>query len=105
MENDPRQFFVNPQKTLRTFLSLESLQVIDIVENLNIPIISDEIYGHMTFGGTKFFPIASLAHNIPVLTLGGLSKRWLVPGWRLGWILISDKNGILAKGRVSIHAL
>ena len=56
----------------------------------------------MIFGGEKFFPIASLAHNVPVLTLGGLSKRWLVPGWRLGWILISDKNGILAKGKVRV---
>ncbi|KAM4073705.1 hypothetical protein ACB094_10G039900 [Castanea mollissima] len=30
---------------------------------------------------------------VPVLTLGFISKRWLVPGWRVGWLLTSDPNG------------
>ena len=76
------------------------MQVVDEVERLNIPIISDEIYAQMVFGEQNYFPIASLARNVPVLTLGGLSKRWLVPGWRLGWILIFDPKGVFTKGRV-----
>lgn len=28
--------------------------------------------------------------QVPILTVGGLGKRFLVPGWRLGWILIHD---------------
>ena len=35
---------------------------------------------------------------MPILTTGGLAKRWMVPGWRIGWILIHDRNGIFAKG-------
>ncbi|KAM3757178.1 hypothetical protein ACB098_02G168700 [Castanea mollissima] len=37
---------------------------------------------------------------VPVLTLGSISKRWLVPGWRVGWLLTSDLNGILQKTKV-----
>ena len=32
-----------------------------------------------------------------MLSCGGLAKRWLVPGWRCGWVLIRDQNGVLDK--------
>lgn len=38
--------------------------------------------------------LASLSSDVPVLSCGGLAKRWLVPGWRMGWILIHDRNEI-----------
>lgn len=38
--------------------------------------------------------MASLSSDVPILSCGGLAKRWLVPGWRMGWILIHDRNDI-----------
>jgi Aminotransferase class I and II len=35
--------------------------------------------------------------RVPILAVGGLAKRFLVPGWRLGWILIHDRNSILSE--------
>ncbi|XP_047946005.1 nicotianamine aminotransferase A-like [Salvia hispanica] len=32
----------------------------------------------------------------PILTVGSLSKRWLIPGWRVGWIAASDPNRLLS---------
>ena len=51
----------------------------------------------MVFSGQKFTPIASLSKEVPVLAVGGTAKRYLVPGWRLGWILIHDRKNRLAK--------
>jgi hypothetical protein len=31
--------------------------------------------------------MAALTDSVPVLSAGGLSKRYLVPGWRLGWVV------------------
>lgn len=66
-----------------------------------MPIISDEIYEHMLFGDKKFFPMATFSLQVPVLSVGGISKRFLAPGWRLGWILICDPCGILHDSGVS----
>lgn len=41
----------------------------------------------------------------PVISIGGLAKQYLVPGWRLGWILIYDRNDILKDVREGIGRL
>lgn len=42
------------------------------------------------FKGVKCFSFADLSPEVPVFTLGGLAKQYLVPGWRIGWIMIHD---------------
>lgn len=45
--------------------------------------------------------MAEFSLSVPVLTVGAVSKRWLAPGWRLGWIAVCDPHGILTKAKVS----
>jgi aspartate/methionine/tyrosine aminotransferase len=35
---------------------------------------------------SSFHQVASLSQRVPVLEVGGIAKRFLVPGWRLGWV-------------------
>lgn len=67
--------------------------------------ISDEVYAHMSFGNKPFVPMGVFGSIAPVLTLGSLSKKWCVPGWRLGWILTTDPDGILEKHGVCSNSL
>ncbi|KYQ96801.1 tyrosine transaminase [Tieghemostelium lacteum] len=71
------------------------LDILAVADEFCLPILADEIYCSMTFGETQFIPIASLTSTVPVLAIGGIAKRFLVPGWRLGWIAIHDRNSIL----------
>nr|XP_048328441.1 probable aminotransferase TAT3 [Ziziphus jujuba var. spinosa] len=48
-------------------------------------------------GSNPFVPMEQFASILSVLTLGSSSERWIVPGWRLGWIVTNDPNGILKK--------
>lgn len=76
------------------------MKIANTAEKLKVPLISDEIYANMVFGPTEFTPMAAFSLKVPVLTVGGISKRWLAPGWRLGWIIIADPKGILFRGKV-----
>ncbi len=59
----------------------------------------------MVFGDNIFYPLASLTETVPILKISGLSKRYLVPGWRVGWIFIHDRNNLLNEIRDGLVSL
>lgn len=72
--------------------------ILTVAEAHKIPIIADEIYEHFVFSGQEYHSLASLSKQVPILACGGLTKRYLVPGWRLGWIVINDRNNAFDQG-------
>jgi tyrosine aminotransferase len=78
------------------------LDLLAVAERHKLPIIADEIYESMVFPGVKFHSIASLSKNVPVLTCSGLTKRFLMPGIRLGWIIIHDKHDALVDVKLGL---
>ena len=52
-------------------------------------IFSDEIYDKLTFDGLTHTSTASLNHEAKVITFNGLSKSYVVPGFRIGWGIMS----------------
>lgn len=75
-------------------------EILKTASKLHLPIIADEVYSDMVFSECKFTSIGSQSVNVPVLSVGGISKQFVVPGWRLGWILIHDRNNVLQAGEV-----
>lgn len=73
------------------------LQVAEVARKLGIFVVSDEVYAHITYGSNPFVPMGMFSSIVPVITIGSLSKRWLVPGWRTGWIATCDPRGIFHK--------
>ncbi|KAL5797516.1 hypothetical protein ACOSQ2_002336 [Xanthoceras sorbifolium] len=45
------------------------------------------VFGHLAFGSTPYVPMGVFGSIVPIVTLGSISKRWVVPGWRLGWLV------------------
>ncbi|XP_006036069.1 tyrosine aminotransferase isoform X1 [Alligator sinensis] len=85
----------NPSNPCGSVFSKSHLQkILAVASRQCIPILADEIYGDMVFADWKYEPIAVLSTNVPILSCGGLAKRWLVPGWRMGWILVHDRRDI-----------
>lgn len=94
----------NPSNPCGSVYSKEHLEeILKLAEKYHLPIIADEIYGDLTWGKEAFHPLASLSVNVPVLTVGGLAKLYIVPGWRLGWVVINDRHSRLSQVRVGLN--
>lgn len=105
-ENTAALILTNPSNPCGNVFSEAHLTaVIDLCEKYRIPIIADEIYEHFVFPGVECRSISSLSRNVPVLSCGGLTKRFLVPGWRLGWIVIHDRNNVFDDIRKALFKL
>ncbi|KAI6661244.1 tyrosine aminotransferase [Oopsacas minuta] len=86
----------NPSNPCGSVYSHQHLMdILTLAEKYRLPIIADEVYGNMTYSGNKFYQLGSISESVPVLSCSSLAKIWLVPGWRLGWLVIHNKKGIL----------
>lgn len=86
----------NPSNPTGAVFSKQHLQEIaQFCDEHCLPIIADEVYGDLTFGSHTFYPMAEIAwelgRNVPVITASGIGKQFLLPGWRVGWIVFQDK--------------
>jgi len=87
---------INPNNPTGSNASPEVLQqIIELAVEHNLVIFADEIYDKLLMDGKKHTSIASLNHNVPIITFSGLSKNYMVPGFRIGWGIISGDKEIL----------
>jgi len=81
---------INPNNPTGSNCSKETLlEIIDVALEHNLVIFADEIYDKLLFDGEEQISIASLNRDVPVVTFGGLSKNYMVPGFRIGWGIVS----------------
>ncbi|XP_048769647.2 tyrosine aminotransferase-like [Ostrea edulis] len=81
------------------------MSILELAKTHKVPIIADEIYEHFVFSGNQYHSLGSLSNDVPILSCSGLTKRFLVPGWRLGWIVIHDCNDALKEVRQGLIRL
>jgi len=87
---------INPNNPTGAIYSEKTVKAItDIAgEYKDLFLISDEIYNKMTFEGLPKGP-ASLSPDIPTIVLNGISKNYLAPGWRIGYMGFNDPQGLM----------
>jgi aspartate/methionine/tyrosine aminotransferase len=74
----------NPTGKVFTRSELELIR--DLCVEFNVLAITDEIYEHILYDGTRHVSMASLeGMRDRTITINGLSKTYGVTGWRVGW--------------------
>ena len=48
----------------------------------------------MIWTSHPFTPLYTLPSSVPIITISGLAKRFLVPGWRVGWVVLHERGGV-----------
>ena len=56
-------------------------------ERHGLAILADEVYAELGYDG-PIAPLGSLAPDGPVISFSSLSKAFLAPGWRTGWLAV-----------------
>lgn len=74
----------NPSGKVMTQTELEA--VADVAKELDLLVVSDEVYEHYVYGENPHIPIASLPEMWErTITVNSFSKSWNISGWRLGY--------------------
>jgi alanine-synthesizing transaminase len=65
--------------------------LIELAERAGITLLADEVYGDVAFDGPAPL-IGSLAPDAPIISFSSLSKAYLAPGWRTGWLVVGGSS-------------
>jgi aminotransferase len=75
----------NPSGKVMSQTELEA--VADVAKELDLLVISDEVYEHYVTGENPHTPIATLPEmRERTITVNSFSKSWNISGWRLGYV-------------------
>jgi alanine-synthesizing transaminase len=89
---------INPNNPTGSRYSREVLEeIVSLSLKHNLMIFSDEIYDKLVLDGDDSISIASLSDEAPMVTFNGLAKSYLVPGFRIGWAIVTGKKAMMSE--------
>jgi alanine-synthesizing transaminase len=96
----------NPNNPTGAVYSRRTLErIAELARQNNLVLFADEIYDKLILDGEPHTSLATLAPDLPVVTFNGLSKSYLVPGWRVGWGIVSGDAAAVKPYLEGIHQL
>ncbi|MBX7152539.1 aminotransferase class I/II-fold pyridoxal phosphate-dependent enzyme [bacterium] len=97
---------INPNNPTGSVCSKEVLEkIIALAAKHNLIIFADEIYDRLLLDGDTSTSLASLNSDVPIITFNGLSKSYLVPGFRIGWGIVSGNSAMLTSYIEAVNKL
>lgn len=100
---------INPNNPTGAVYDAQVLkQMLDVAREHDLMVFSDEIYDRLVMDGLKHTATASLAPDLVVVTMNGLSKSHSLCGYRCGWMVISgprEKTEAYRQGIVQLTSL
>ena len=61
--------------------------LLQIADRHGLVVLADEVYGDLAYDGAVP-PLGSLDPDGPIIAFSSLSKAYLAPGWRTGWLAV-----------------
>lgn len=85
---------INPNNPTGALYPREVLeQIVELAREFDLILFADEIYDRLVMDGLEHVALGSLAPDLMVVNINGLSKSHRVAGYRCGWMCLSgDKS-------------
>ena len=97
---------INPNNPTGALYSTDILlQILQVAREHDLIVFSDEIYDRLVMDGLHHVSTASLAPDLTVVTMNGLSKSHSLCGYRCGWMAISGPRQRTDAYKVGINQL
>lgn len=97
---------INPNNPTGALYSTDVLRdMLQVAREHNLIVFSDEIYDRLVMDGLTHVSTASLAPDLTVVTMNGLSKSHSLCGYRCGWMVISGPRADTEEYRKGIVQL
>lgn len=100
---------INPNNPTGVLYDTDVLnQMLDVAREHDLMVFSDEIYDRLVMDGKTHISTASLAPDLVVVTMNGLSKSHSLCGFRCGWMVISgprEKTTEYRRGIVELTSM
>ena len=94
---------INPNNPTGVVYPKEILnEIVKIARENQLLVFSDEIYDRLVMDDVNHISIASLADDVPFITLNGLSKSHFLCGYRCGWMVISGPRILTEEYRQAV---
>ncbi|MGE8357751.1 MAG: aminotransferase class I/II-fold pyridoxal phosphate-dependent enzyme, partial [Microvirgula sp.] len=92
--NTRAMVIINPNNPTGAVYPDEVLrELVAVAREYGLILFADEIYDKVLFDGVTHTSIASMAPDLFVVTMNGLSKNYRSAGFRAGWMVVSgDKS-------------
>lgn len=84
---------INPNNPTGELYPREVLEeLVEVARRHRLLVITDEVYHKLVYQD-EHIPLASLADDdVAVISIDSLSKNYMAPGWRTGWLMISNSH-------------
>ncbi|MGL4607312.1 MAG: pyridoxal phosphate-dependent aminotransferase [Eubacteriaceae bacterium] len=84
---------INPNNPTGALYPLEILEgIVKLAVENDLIIYADEIYDRILYDDAIHIPMSTLTEEVLVVTLNGLSKSHRIPGFRVGWMILTGNK-------------
>jgi alanine-synthesizing transaminase len=96
---------ISPHNPTGMVASSEQLtELAAIAARREIAIISDEVFNEFVFEQPTFSRIAATAAPL-VITLNGFSKMFALPGFKIGWMVVSGRKDLVERSMAALELI
>jgi alanine-synthesizing transaminase len=79
---------IDPNNPTGAVYSMDTRRaLLDFADRHGLAILADEVYGDLGYDG-PLPPLGRLDPDAPIISFSSLSKAYLAPGWRTGWMAV-----------------